>query len=265
MITLPDTDLRLSRFVFGTGSLFNAGSTAQRQRLLAAAADHGFSHFDTAPYYGFGVAERDLAPLLRARPELTVTTKVGLHSPGGDDQGDLQVLARKVAGKLIKQVSAPRVDFSLTQARRSLEGSLRRLGRERIDLYLLHEPELAALEAGAWLEWLRERQQQGQIRHFGIALTSQRLAPFLAQASPLAQVIQTEDSLERREADLLARHGRRRQLHYGYVSAARAQGTALPASEVLREALARNPESAILVSTTRIGRLAQYRELLAAA
>ena len=48
-ITLPGTDLRLSRFSFGTAGLFNAsGSARERGRLLAAAYDNGFTHF-TAP------------------------------------------------------------------------------------------------------------------------------------------------------------------------------------------------------------------------
>jgi len=77
-ITLPGTGLALSKFIFGTASLFNAGGAARRRALLEAATEGGFSHFDTAPYYGFGMVERDLAPDLRAYPELTVTTKVGI-------------------------------------------------------------------------------------------------------------------------------------------------------------------------------------------
>ena len=54
--------------------------------LLEAAVAHGFTHFDTAPIYGFGLSERDLAPLLAAEPNLTVATKVGLYPPGGTQQ-----------------------------------------------------------------------------------------------------------------------------------------------------------------------------------
>ena len=50
-ITLPGTDLRLSRFSFGTAGLFNvSGSARERGRLLAAAYDNGFTHFDTAAH-----------------------------------------------------------------------------------------------------------------------------------------------------------------------------------------------------------------------
>ena len=84
--TLPGTDLTVSRFVFGTSSLFNVRGRANRMALLEEAIAQGFTHFDTAPYYGFGHAERDLAPVLRRHPDVGVTTKVGLCSPGGGAQ-----------------------------------------------------------------------------------------------------------------------------------------------------------------------------------
>jgi aryl-alcohol dehydrogenase-like predicted oxidoreductase len=83
-ITLQGTDIRVSRFSFGTAGLFNASLSArERGRLLNAAYDAGFTHFDTAPYYAFGIAERDLRPFLASRPNATVTTKVGLYSRRG--------------------------------------------------------------------------------------------------------------------------------------------------------------------------------------
>ena len=133
-IKLPNTDLYVPRFIFSTASLFNAGNARERLSLLETAVDNGFSHFDTAPYYGFGMAERDLAPLLRRHPNLGVTTKVGLYSPGGEDQQSLSVLLRKGAGKLLPTLSRPVIDFTISRAQTALEGSLRRLRRESIEL-----------------------------------------------------------------------------------------------------------------------------------
>lgn len=260
-IDVPGLGFRCSRFVFGTASLFNVGSAARRRALLDAAVDQGFSHFDAAPLYGFGHAERDLAPLLRAHPRLTVTTKVGLYPPGGAAQPGLAVLLRKAGGRLLRSLSAPRRSFDLARAQASLEGSLRRLGRERIDLYLLHEPEIALLDAPRWLDWLRGRVAAGQVGRFGVAGPAERLAALLQQAPELAAVAQLGDSLDRREADLLGRLGRPLQLTYGYLSAAARRGDARPASELLRLALQRNPGGAIVVSTTRLERLGQYRQL----
>ncbi len=92
-LVIPGTALQTSRFIFGTSSLLSVGSRRRRQRLLGAAVAQGFTHFDTAPYYGFGAAERDLAPVLRTQPDIGVTTKVGIYPRGGAEQPTLTVIA----------------------------------------------------------------------------------------------------------------------------------------------------------------------------
>lgn len=255
---IPDTDLRVSRFTFGTASLLRVGAANERGRLLAAAYDNGFTHFDTAPYYGFGTAERDLRALLAAHPDATVTTKVGLYAPGGEEQPTALILLRKVAGKIVPALSRPAVDFSVKRARRSLSGSLRRLGRERVDLYLLHEAELHLLDTDEWLRWLES--ERDRVKWFGIALTDRRLAPFLESASPLARVVQTVDSIAGREADAVSRAGRALQFTYGYLSAAGRVG-ATDADAILGKALQRNRTGSVIISTRKIERLPGYARI----
>jgi D-threo-aldose 1-dehydrogenase len=259
---LPGTDLTLSRFVFGTASLFRVGSRKKRLRLLHAAKDHGFTHFDTAPYYGFGTAERDLQPLLTAHPDLTVTTKVGIYSPGGENQPGLAVLLRKAGGRLLPALSRPTIDWSILHARKSLEGSLRRIGRSTIDLFMLHEPELRLLDTDEWLRWLEQEVVAGRVRRFGLAIEARRLVPFMIAKNPLGRVIQTTDSLDDCEADILPCNGRPLQITYGYVSAARKRNRKIDVPTILTRALKRNPNGAIIVSTGRIDRLKQYSTIL---
>lgn len=256
-IVIPGTDLTVSRFIFGTASLFNV-RYQDRQRLLDAAYDSGFSHFDTAPLYGFGWAERELSPFLKRHPDATVTTKVGIYSPGGEHQAQAMVFARKVGGKGIPALSRPTSDWSIARARHALDGSLRRLGRDCIDLYTLHEPDFAGIDPDAWLRWLEQERADGRVRRFGIAVEAQRLGDFIAAASPLADIVQTIDSLDNCEADTLIRAGRPLQITYGYVSAAKGA----PVEETLTRALARNAQGAIIVSTRREERIGQYRRLL---
>jgi aryl-alcohol dehydrogenase-like predicted oxidoreductase len=258
---LPGTALLLSRFVFGTASLFNAGSRAQRQRLLDAAVAHGLTHFDTAPYYGFGLAERDLTPVLRRNPHVTVTSKVGIYSPGGESQPAAAVFLRKACGRLLPALSRPSVDWNVGRARRSLEGSLRRLGRNHVDLYMLHEPDFALLEADEWLYWLDTEVRNGRVRYFGVALNADRLKPFLAATSRLAMVVQTSDSLLQREGDIMLEYGRPLQITYGYVSHALRRGGSVDVSAVLARVLTRNSTGAVIVSTRRPERLALYAAL----
>jgi aryl-alcohol dehydrogenase-like predicted oxidoreductase len=255
---IPGTDLGVSRFVFGTASLFNIGGSGKRNHLLNAVVDAGFTHFDTAPYYGFGLAERDLAPILKAHPHVTFTTKVGIYSPGGENQSAASVFARKAAGRFIKAISRPTIDFTLTRARKALEGSLKRSGRERIDIYTLHEPTVELVETAEWKRWLEDCVSSGKVRYYGLALTADRLAPFLAGSNDLGQVIQVCDSFEDREADLLTAHGLPMQITYGYVSAAFRHGTATSVPNILKAALKRNADGAVIVSTGKTSRLAQY-------
>jgi D-threo-aldose 1-dehydrogenase len=256
---VPGTAIAVSRFIFGTGS-FVRGGAARRQRLLHAAVEAGFTHFDTAPYYGFGLAERDLRPVLAAHRHVTVTTKVGLYAPGGENQREWGVVARKALGRMVPAVARPRTDFGVDRARRSLDASLRRLGRERAELYLLHEADPDLLATDAWCRFLEDARRDGKVAAFGIAVSTPRLRRFLAADHALAGLVQTPDSLAAREADVLAEHGRPLQITHGYVGAAvrAAAGAPIDVEAVLRAALARNAQGAIVVHTSKPERLAQF-------
>ena len=86
-------------------------------RLIAHAYDAGLSIFDTAPSYGAGEAERRLGEALKKKPDAFVMTKAGVNATG---------FAKRVR------------DFSPSGIKKSVEMSLARLGRERIDLLWLH-------------------------------------------------------------------------------------------------------------------------------
>ena len=99
--------------------------------------DAGIRAFDTAPHYGVGVSERRVGAFLAGRPrdEFTVCTKVGrrLVPATGDVQGeegfyDIPPLTRVR-------------DYSRDGVRRSLEESLGRLGLDRVDIVLIHDPD----------------------------------------------------------------------------------------------------------------------------
>lgn len=261
VVKIDRTDLSTSRFLFGTASLFNVGSAVKRQRLLSAAVEAGFTHFDTAPYYGFGAAERDLAPILKSHPHVTFTTKVGLYSPGGEEQSETSIFVRKAAGRLFKSLSRPDRDFAITRAQSALEGSLRRTGRETIDLYTLHEPTVDLVDVEEWRRWLEQCVSSGKVKWFGVALTADKLTPFLESGRELCQVIQVLDSIEKREADILQSHNRPMQITYGYVSSALRSDPNASVAGILKQALRRNTTGAIIVSSKQAERLPQYSRL----
>jgi aryl-alcohol dehydrogenase-like predicted oxidoreductase len=123
---LGRTDLRVSVLGFGCGNvggLMVRGARAERERAVARALELGVNFFDTAPAYGDGVSEEHLGETLETlRARCLVATKVRL---GPDGLGDP---AKAVT--------------------RSLETSLRRLRRDRVDLLQLHDPVRAAGAGG---------------------------------------------------------------------------------------------------------------------
>ncbi len=91
-------------------------------------------YFDTAPHYGLGLAERRLGTRARRRTRI-VSTKVGrLLVPGPGTGTDDEGYA--VPDTLVRVR-----DYSRDGVLRSLESSLERLGRDRVDLLLVHDPD----------------------------------------------------------------------------------------------------------------------------
>lgn len=256
-VTLPGTDIQVSRLSFGTGSLHRIPFSRSRQNLLSAAFDHGFTHFDTAPSYGFGLAEEELGQFLKGRSDrVTIATKFGIYPPGGIHPNTLTVWSRKAAGMFVPGCSRLVIDWSRDAASKSLELSLRRLGVERIDLLLLHEPDAAAVRSEQFLEWFRSEQNKGKVRAWGLAGQADSMDAWLSRNHPLGMVLQVRDSLDRTEADIVRSHGRELQFTFGYLSTPTRSAGPL---ETLGKALQRNTTGSILVSTrylARVGRLA---------
>lgn len=260
-ITLPGSDVVVSRISLGTGALHHLPTPASRQRLLLAALDAGVTHFDTSPYYGDGLAEKALGRLSRSRPRgsFTLATKVGLYgsSRGGSWVGGAWL--RAAVARTLPGRGGPRADWSLTAVKRGFEESLRRCATDYVDFLFLHEPP-TWLDAAAFYSWFVDLRDQGRIREWGVAGDPAFVEPWVRDADPLAAVVQTRDSIGGREADFLLRAGRPLQFTYGYLSAAAA---AERGPDMHEAALSRNQTGSIVVSTRRQGRLDDIRKVVA--
>jgi len=254
---IENTDIQVSRFGFGTASLHHLFSSRDRQDLLDAASSAGITHFDTAPYYGYGLAEMDLGRFIsNRRAGFTVTTKVGLYPLGPSAGHAMGVWARKALGKLVPQVSLPVVNWQIGRARDSLRASLKRLRTEYVDFLLLHEPDAALLDTDEFLNWLATERASGCIRAWGVAGVASNVRPWVLSQHPLATVVQTQDSIDKRQADFVLRADRSLQFTYGYLSGKAATEQAQPPELVFQEALRRNSSGTVLVSTRRVAHLA---------
>lgn len=255
-VVLPGTDLALSRLSFGTASLHHLPSRRQRLDLLAAAFDRGITHFDTAPYYGFGLAELDLGRALgKRRGEVTIATKFGLYPPGGAVSGTPSLWLRKGLGKLSSRFSRPIADWSVAKAAQSLRNSLGRLRTDYVDILFLHEPSGEPLRSDEIWRWLEGERQNGTIRAWGLSGEPSELKASISH--PLAMVLQVRDSTIQTEADAVLRAGRPLQLTFGYLSATAGRAAPMPAETVVEAALLRNRTGSILISTRRPERIAE--------
>jgi D-threo-aldose 1-dehydrogenase len=142
-------DITLSRLGYGAATIGNhrwALSDDEADRILDAAWAVGIRHFDTAPHYGLGLAERRLGRFLAGRPrdQYIVSTKVGrLLQPNPPGAGELDD-----EGFVVPATHRRVWDFSAAGVRRSVEESLGRLGLDRVDVLYLHDPERWDLRRG---------------------------------------------------------------------------------------------------------------------
>jgi len=253
---LPGTDITISRLSFGTASLHHLGSSRKRQALLCAAVEHGFSHIDTAPYYGFGLAEIEVGRFLEKHSNhLTVATKVGLYPPGGGGGATVSVWARKALGKLVPAVTRPIIDWSIAKASKSLENSLRQLKRDHVDILFLHEPVSDLINTEEFMNWVMQQRKLGKLRYWGLAGPSEKFRSWISAGHALAQVLQVRDSIREGQSHPVLDAGRAFQLTYGYLAEAQAENRNLSVCDVLRSALARNQTGSVLVSTRRISHI----------
>jgi D-threo-aldose 1-dehydrogenase len=122
------------------GNLFRPTTDEEAATAVAEAWAVGIRYFDTAPHYGLGLSERRLGAALREkdRDQYVLSTKVGrLLVANPTPQGsDLEGEGFAVPDDLMRQF-----DYSRDGIRRSLEGSLQRLGVDRIDIVYVHDPE----------------------------------------------------------------------------------------------------------------------------
>jgi aryl-alcohol dehydrogenase-like predicted oxidoreductase len=171
--------LALTELGFGgaqIGNLFRAITDDEARDAVHAAWDVGIRYFDTAPHYGLGLSERRLGVALQsfAREEYVVSTKVGRWLEPVDDNGrpDPEGFAVPATHRRVW-------DFSRDGVLRSIEASLQRLGLDRIDLVLIHDPDDHAREAleGA-APALSQLRSEGVIRGYGAGMNQ---APMLAR------------------------------------------------------------------------------------
>jgi len=140
-VLLGRTGVRVSPLAFGTMSFGGDADTGESARLFARCRDAGINHFDTADIYNEGRSEEILGDLVRGcRDEIVLATKAYFPTgPGPNDRGS-----------------------SRYHLMRAVEGSLRRLRTDRIDICYLHRWD-DATDLGETLRALEDIVRSGKV------------------------------------------------------------------------------------------------------
>jgi aryl-alcohol dehydrogenase-like predicted oxidoreductase len=188
MVTRPlgASGLEVSRLILGCGNFGGIGSAPQffgqgesepeAYRLMDSAWELGINVFDTADAYGGGRSETWIGRWReRTGNDVVLSTKV-FHSVEGDpsDRG-----------------------LSRDRILRQIDGSLRRLGVEQVDMYLIHEPD-PATPLEETLDALDDVVRAGKVRAIGASNVDR---PWLEQAAGRIQWVQNSYSLLDRESE----------------------------------------------------------------
>ena len=166
---LGKTGLHVSEMSLGTWGISGDGygkvDKEEAERTVRRALDVGITTFDTSDAYGAGEAEALLGRVL-PKTGIVVVTK------GGTD----------------RTTQPARKRFDSVFLRASVMRSLKRLRRERIDVYLMHNPSVSCLNAGDAAHTLEQLKKEGRIAHWGVAAGDAEVA--FAAIAQGAQVIE---------------------------------------------------------------------------
>jgi aryl-alcohol dehydrogenase-like predicted oxidoreductase len=144
-------------------TIYGEVDDARSEAALRIAYEMGCRVFDTAPAYGAGNADLILGRALADKHDAFIITKVGYF------------------GDPVTRRSAPE-DASPAAIRTTVDGSLKRLGREQLDIVLLHINEHPVETAAEVFDTLAVLRDEGKIGGFGWSTDHpERLAPYAAR------------------------------------------------------------------------------------
>ena len=247
-------DIPVHRLGFGAMQLTGDGVWGEPEdhdkaiAVLRRALELGINLIDTADSYGPEVSERLIAEALHPYPEgLLIATKAGFQRPGPNRWVE---------------------DGRPEHLRSAVEGSLRRLKLDRIDLLQLHriDPKVRMEDQ---LGALVDLQRQGKIRHIGLSEVSVKQIEAVRRITPIVSVQNRYNLVDRNSEDVLE-HCTRENLgfipwfplatgelakHEGPLTRAAARLNAKPAQIALAWLLQKSPVMLPIPGTSKVKHL----------
>ncbi len=152
-VKMKNTDLSVSRIAIGGDpmGLHAWGDTSETEMIEAVQVgiDKGINYFDTADVYGLGTAEQILSKAIgNRRKDVVIATKFGVRRTEDNTKTYF--------------------DISPTWMRQAVEGSLRRLNTDYIDIYQIHNLD-GVTPFDDVIEGLEKLKEEGKIRYYGLS------------------------------------------------------------------------------------------------
>ncbi len=161
--SIPNSDLKASRIAYGTTGIsgewnknpITADVVKKGAESVASALENGINFFDLADIYAFGKSEQVFGRVLKElkinRQDIIIQSKCGVRFEGEPNSE-----------------SPGRYDFSYEHIINSVNGSLKRLDIEQLDILLLHRPDLL-MEPDEVAKAFADLRDSGKVRYFGVS------------------------------------------------------------------------------------------------
>ncbi len=155
---LNHSSIKSSRLIYGCMRICgNKSSTdlAHGTKAIRSAIDAGYTHFDHADIYSDGDSELLFGKVLRESPNLRdnlfITSKAGIKSPD------------------ISNHNVPKhYDFSQQYITQSVDNSLKRLGIDQLDMFMLHRPDYL-MDINEVADTFERLKANGKVKNFGVS------------------------------------------------------------------------------------------------
>ncbi|WP_460990624.1 aldo/keto reductase [Sinomonas soli] len=175
---VPQGGLKLGLGCSRLGSV-NGASPREARALLHAALEEGVRVFDTANVYGQGDSEKAIGAAIAGHDDCVLISKAGKYHQLrrrmlGPLKGTMRSTVRRSVGAR-HQLSAARstplpARWDARHLVRSLEGTLRRLRREQVEVFMLHSPNVEVILNGEAVSALDSARAAGKIGCIGVSV-----------------------------------------------------------------------------------------------
>lgn len=192
------------------GAFWQRRSPAEGVRAVQGALDAGINFIDVADVYARGIAERVVGRAVAGREDVVISSKAGfVKTPPALARAEVAALRSgkrsglgEAVGSLGPALAGMARESSAVQCfepaylASALDRSLRRLGSERVDLWLLHSPPLDVIERADFLDVAATAVASGKIGCFGIsAPDAESAAAAVSLANDGVSVVQLTHNL----------------------------------------------------------------------